>query len=82
MRCTGRVVSGTVRFTASAASDRVTISRGRVVYAAGLSVQLGGGQVELLLSPLRAVHEGRYTLTTRTQRGRHIRTRRATITIR
>jgi virginiamycin B lyase len=78
-RCTGRLVSGTIKFTTS--TDHVTISRGRRVYATGVSLQLGRGVTQLLLSDVRPLRHGRYTLTTRSRRGRHLTTRRATLTI-
>jgi hypothetical protein len=49
-KCTGRLVSGTIKFTTSRA--HVTVSRGRRVYATGLSLQLGRGVTQLLLSDL------------------------------
>jgi hypothetical protein len=75
-------VSGIVKFTTSAASDHATISRGRVVYATGVSVRLGRGAQQLLLSDLRPLRRGRYRLTTRTRRARHWINHRVTITIR
>ena len=78
-RCTSRLLSGTIKITPTA-GNRATISRGRVTYATGASVQVGRGAVELLLSVLRPLRPGRYTLTVRTQRGR-VSTRRTMITI-
>ncbi len=80
-KCTGRLVSGTVQFTVTAADDRATISRGRVVYAAGVSVPMGGGRSLLLLDERLALEHGRYTLTVRARQERRWSTRRATITI-
>jgi HYDIN/CFA65/VesB-like, Ig-like domain/Low-density lipoprotein receptor repeat class B len=80
-KCTGRLVSGPVRFTVAANSARVTISRGRIVLASGVYVSLGGGRSQLLLSLTRPVHAGRYPLTVRFRRGRSWVTRRSTITI-
>ena len=79
--CTGKLLSGTVRFTVTAASDRAAISRGRVVYATGISLPMGGGRSILLLSEHRALTRGRYTLTVRAHHSRHWSTRRAMITI-
>jgi hypothetical protein len=79
-KCTGRLVSGTIKFT-TAASDHATLSRGRVIYARGTSVALGHERSQLLLADLRPLHHGRYTLTLRSRHGQHWSTRRATITI-
>ena len=80
-KCTSRLVSGPAKFTTSGAVDRATISRGRIAYATGTSVQLGGGRSELLLHDLRALHRGRYTLTVRSPHGDRRTLRRETITI-
>ncbi len=80
-KCTARLVSGAVKFTVTAAKERATISRGRVVYATGTSLPIGGGRALLLLSGPRALDHGSYTLTIRAGHGRHWSVRRATITI-
>jgi hypothetical protein len=80
-KCIGKLVSGTVRFTVTAASGRATISRGRVVYATGTSLPIGGGRSLLRLSEQRTLEQGRYTLTVRARHSRRWSTRRATITI-
>ena len=79
-KCTGRLVSGTVKFTATTA--RATLSRGRAVYARGSSASLGHGRSQLVLSDLRTVKPGRYTLTLRSLSGRHWSTIRRLITMR
>lgn len=80
-KCTGKLVSGTLRFTVTAARDRATISRGRVVYATGISLPIGDGRSLLLLTEQRAIEHGRYTLTVRVHQSRGWSTRRAPITI-
>lgn len=77
-KCSTRLVSGTVKFTTSA---RATISRDRVRYATGVSVQLGHGREQLLLHDLRPLRSGRYTLTTKTRHHGRIRATRAIIRI-
>ena len=79
--CTGKLVYGTVDFTVTAASDRATISRGRVVYATGTTLPIGDGRSLLLLTEQRALEHGRYTLTVRVHQSRGWSTRRAPITI-
>jgi virginiamycin B lyase len=79
-KCTGRLVSGTIKFT-SATTERATVSRGQVVYATGAIVALGNGRSQLLLQTRRALRRGRYTLTERELSHGHRSVRRATITI-
>jgi hypothetical protein len=80
-KCAGRLVSGPVKFIVAGASEHATVSRGRIVYATGTSVQLGEGRRQLLLHDLRPLHRGRYTLALRARRGRGWVTTRLTITI-
>jgi HYDIN/CFA65/VesB-like, Ig-like domain len=80
-RCAGKLVSSTVKFTVTGASDQATISRGRVVYATGTSLPLGSGRSLLLLTEQRTLEHGGYTLTLRAHHGRRWSTSRATITI-
>ncbi len=49
-KCSGRLVSGTVKFTTTGAQVHATISRGRFVYATGASVPASGGGRLLVLS--------------------------------
>jgi hypothetical protein len=79
-KCAGRLVSGAVKFTATSA--RATISRGRVVYARGSSALFDHDRSQLVLSDLRPIKPGRYTLTVRTHTGRHWSTSRRQITMR
>jgi hypothetical protein len=80
-KCTTRVVSGTVRFTTTAA-ERASLSRGTVVYATGEVLTTVHGVSELLLVPVRPLRAGAYTLTTRARVRRRLVIRHAQITIR
>jgi hypothetical protein len=64
-QCTGKLVSGTLKFTAGAAT--ATLSRAGKVYARG-SASADGRKLEL--TPSRRLRAGRYTLTLK-RRGRH-----------
>jgi hypothetical protein len=68
-QCTTKVVSGMVKFTATAASTRATLSRHRTVYATGVA-ESAGRQTRLLLSTRQSLASGRYTLTLWTARSR------------
>jgi hypothetical protein len=81
LRCTGKVVSGTVTFTTGSTSDRATISRGRTPYATGASVNMGYGHSQLVLGGRRPVTRGRYTLTLSHRHGHRWITHRLQITI-
>ena len=78
-KCTGRLVSGTVKFTTS--SDTATITRGHTVYATGASIATVDGHRQLLLERLRTLRAGRYTLTLRSHSHGRWSTHRETITI-
>jgi hypothetical protein len=67
-KCTAKLVSGTVKFTAGAA--RARLSRHGVVYAAGTARRLRG-RMSLRLIAVRSLRPGRYTLTLTTGSGRH-----------
>jgi hypothetical protein len=71
-KCSHRLLSGSVGKT-KGASGRATISRGRVIYAVGTGVQLAGGRSQLVLTELRPLRPGRYTL--------KLRKRTSTITL-
>jgi virginiamycin B lyase len=62
-KCSHRPLSGSVGKTRGAV--RATISRGRVKYAVGTGVQLTGGRSQLVLTELRPLRPGSYTLTLR-----------------
>jgi hypothetical protein len=78
--CTTKLVSGTVKFT-TAAVERASVSRAAAVYATGTAVLTGSGRLRLLLSRLRRMPAGGYTLTLKSRRGRQTITRRVQITI-
>jgi trimeric autotransporter adhesin len=80
-KCTTKVVSGSVKFTTTAAA-RASLKRGRVVYATGEVVGSGHSISELMLVPVHALRAGRYTLTTHTHADKRLVTRRTQITIR
>ncbi len=61
-KCTTKLVSGTVKFTATGSSAHATLSRHGAVYAAGTESSTSGG-MSLRLTPLRKLRPGRYTLT-------------------
>ena len=75
-KCSRRLVTGAVGATTGAV-DRATISRGGVRYATGTGVQLAGGRSQLVLTEIRPVRNGRYTLTLQGPRRR----RTSTITL-
>jgi hypothetical protein len=82
IKCTGRLLSGPVKFTSNAASHQATLSRGGRVYDTGAALPLGVGDPVLLLSESSALPGGRYTLTVRGRHGRRWTTRREAITLR
>jgi hypothetical protein len=61
-KCTGKLVSGTVKFTATGSVVKATLSRGGDVYAMG-TVRVTGSQTEGALTVRRKMTRGRYTLT-------------------
>ena len=67
-KCTTKLVSGTVKFTAAA--SRATLSRAGVIYAAG-TARSARGRMSLRLTSLRRLERGQYTLTLATGQGRH-----------
>ena len=80
-KCTGKLVSGTVKFTTKGAAGRARISRGRTVFATGAIVSMGDGRSQLMLSARRPLQRGRYTLSVRTRYGRRWITHRSQVTI-
>src|SRR5262249_55435065 len=67
-QCTARRITGSLTFTAKAATARVTISRGALVYASGTGTSRGIHRWQLLIQRRRALRPGTYTLTLRTGR--------------
>ena len=66
---------------ATTRGERVTIQRGRAVYATGVSVRLRSGATQLVLDRLRPMRAGDYTLVARKHQGRDASPRRTRITI-
>jgi hypothetical protein len=76
-RCHGRLVSGTVKFTATGKIVHATVSRHGIVYARGQSVPAAGGGSLLVLNDTRRLKRGNYALMLRSRHG----TSRTRITI-
>jgi hypothetical protein len=81
-KCTGKLVSGTVTFTVGGAAAQATISRAHSIYATGVSIPIANGSSQLVLTDLRPLPHGRYTLTQQSRHGRRSINRRTQITIR
>jgi hypothetical protein len=80
-KCTTKLVSGTVRFTATGSSAHATLSRHGAVYAAGTARNVHG-RMSLRLLTVRRLSAGRYTLTLISGSGRHERIRSEAFTLR
>jgi hypothetical protein len=80
--CTGKLVRGTVKFTATGSSTRATIVRGRRVFATGVTVPKARGDSLLVLTDGRALKRGTYTLILRRRQGHRWITRRVPIFLR
>ena len=80
-KCTGTLVSGKVKFTIGAAATHATISRKRTVYATGVRLSNAKRSLQLVVTELRPLRPGRYTLTLQSGHGRHSMTRHTQITI-
>ncbi|MBV9803025.1 MAG: choice-of-anchor D domain-containing protein [Solirubrobacterales bacterium] len=68
-RCTGRRLTRSVNLAPDQVTAQATISRGRVVYAAGSAISSGARRWQLRIHRLRALRPGVYTLTLGTGRG-------------
>jgi hypothetical protein len=79
-KCTTKVVSGTVKITATGASAHAMLSRHGKVYAAG-TARVGHGRLSLRLQPLRKLRAGHYTLTLIAGSGRHETVRTESFTL-
>jgi hypothetical protein len=79
-KCTSKLVSGTVKFTATGASAHAMLSRHGKVYAAG-TARVGHGRLSLRLQPLRKLRAGHYTLTLILGSGRHETVRTESFTL-
>ena len=80
-QCTTKLVSGTVKFTASGMSTSAVLSRRGVVYAAG-TARVAHGHTSLRLTPVRRLRPGGYTLTLISGAGRNERIRTESFTLR
>jgi len=74
--CQTKQGASPIKFTGAGTKAAASLSRGKVTYATGFALD-SGAQTQLLLSPLRKIVKGRYTLTVK----RANRLRRETITI-
>ena len=81
-KCTAKLVSGTVSFTATGAASKATLSRDGVVYAAGTAARTRRGHMSLRLLPVRRLRPGHYTLTLIGGAGRHERISSESFTLR
>jgi hypothetical protein len=70
--CTTKLVSGTIKFTATGSAAQATLSRHGVVFASG-SALATRGRMSLRLVPLRRLRPGKYTLTLISGSGKHRR---------
>jgi hypothetical protein len=77
-RCAAHPLSGTIT---SGGTGRATLSRGRLVYAAGIVVHRAGTSFVVLLTARRALSRGRYTLTVSQRHGRKMTTEAMTISL-
>jgi hypothetical protein len=68
--CTTKLVSGTIKFTATGSAAQATLSRRGVVFASG-SARSTRGRMSLWLVPLRILRPGKYTLTLISGDGKH-----------
>jgi hypothetical protein len=69
-RCTTKLVSGTIKFTATGSAAQAMLSRHGVVFASG-SALATRGRMSLRLVPLRRLRPGNYTLTLISGSGKH-----------
>jgi hypothetical protein len=77
--CTTKEVSGTMKFTATGAAVRATLSRGGTIIATGTAPASRSGDWQLRLSGARPLTAGRYTLALSSGSGAGAATRRVTI---
>ncbi len=76
-QCSTKTVTGTAKFTTTAAAEHATLSRGGVLFASGGS----GASGVLVLRERRALAPGTYVLTLRTRRGTRVQTTRRRVTV-
>ena len=80
-KCTSTLVSGKVKFTIANTATHATISRKRTVYATGVPLSNAKRSLQLVVTELRPLRPGRYTLTLQSRHGRRSMTRHTQITI-
>jgi hypothetical protein len=80
-QCTTKLVSGTVKLTATGVTASVLLSRHGVVYADG-TARVARRHTSLRLTPLRKLRPGRYRLTLTSGSGGHERIRSEAFTLR
>lgn len=80
-KCTAKLVSGTVKFTAAGSAAQATLSRHGAVYAAG-TARSEHGRMSLRLLALRRLRPGHYTLTLISGAGSHEAIRSESFTLR
>jgi len=78
--CTTKLVSGVVKFTTSGAVS-ASLARHGIVYATGAATRTGS-RTRLLLTAIRRLDPGRYTLTLNSRHGKRVTTSRQQVTIR
>jgi centrosomal CEP192-like protein len=77
-KCSTRLVSGPVKFTAANGHIGASLARGRVVYATGRAIATGSGQWTLVLKGDKPLSPGQYRLTLRgREKGRTVTYRRS-----
>ena len=79
--CTTKLVSGVVKFTTSGALS-ASLARHGVVYATGAATTRSRGRTQLLLTAIRRLDPGRYTLTLNSRDGKRVISSRQQVTIR
>ena len=67
--CTAKLVSGPVKFTIHDPDAAASISQGHTMYARGTAVRTGSGRWRLVLTVLRSMAAGHYTLNLHTRTG-------------
>ena len=60
--CTSSPSSSPIKFTSAGLKIAASLSRGKITFATGFAIGLGA-RTRLMLSPLRRITKGRYTLT-------------------
>ena len=79
--CSTRLISGVIRFQLDSDDIVTVVTPKHAVLATGVEVRIGHGRMQLILTPRRALHRGRYTLTIRSRRDGRWITQHSTIAI-